>query len=165
MKLPLFCVFLMLLGVVSIGFAQATSKTSTKPKAKIDPDRVMTLSCGMTTTTRQRNEEIRVEWRLAASSSEDTFYYNTRKMGCNKGVLKVWIKEVAKSTKSTADVSPYAIRRYELKCSSSEVRVVSSTAYGKNGDVLLSLPFPDAVWEEVIPGSIAEHILETVCHK
>ena len=163
MKLALIC--LILACVASIGFPQTNKRISTNAKAKDNPDKVMTSACGVRTTMRQLNDEIKVEWRPAAMSNEDDFYYNTRKMRCNKGVLKVWIKAVAKYTKSTAEVSPYSIRRYELKCGSNEVRVISSTAYGKTGDVLLSQEFPNANWEEAIPGSIAEHILETVCHE
>jgi hypothetical protein len=158
-------IFLTLGCVASIGFPQTNKNISTNAKAKNDPDKVRTSACGVRITMRQLNEKIKVEWRPAAMSNEDDFYYNTRKMRCDKGVLKVWIKVVAKKTKSTAEVSPYSIRRYELKCGSSEVRVISSTAYGKTGDVLLSQQFSNAIWEEAIPGSIAEHILETVCHK
>lgn len=37
-------------------------------------------------------EEIKVEWAVATTTSDEFYYYNTRKMLCEKGILKIWVK-------------------------------------------------------------------------
>lgn len=55
--------------------------------------------------------------------------------------------------------------RYELKCRLDQLRVTSVTDYDKDGNVLRSETYDRARWEDVIPDSAGEEILNTVCHK
>lgn len=108
-------------------------------------------------------EERKTEWRIVTESPTETHFYNTRKMLCDKnGILKVWGKSIEKDT--TKNLS-YQIVRYELKCRSNQIKIVSGTDYDKSGKVLKLRTYDDPTWEDAIPDSIGEAILETICHK
>lgn len=119
--------------------------------------------CGIRQTIQEFIEETSIEWRPAAETDDERFYYNTQKMRCaEQGVLKVWIKWVPKLSKYPLD---HSMTRYEFKCLIDQVRIVSQTDYDPKGSVLKSETFGDAKWKEIIPHTVGEDILNTVCRK
>jgi hypothetical protein len=153
---------LILLSSISIG---QTSKRGSKKRAEpnLALDKPFTTPCGVSYNNfDEAMQESSIEWRVAASSSESVYLYNTRKQQCDRttGIMKVWIKERAVGSEETA-----SMMRYELKCRSNELRVTSLTEYLKTGDVSRSRTYKTPEWNEVIPDSVGEGILETVCRK
>lgn len=101
-------------------------------------------------------------WRVAAASKEAMYLYNTRKITCEaNGTLRVWIK----GTYDDAGKSMATMSRYELKCRANQLRITSQTEYNRNGTVATSVSYKNPEWDEAIPDSVGERVLQTVCHK
>lgn len=105
--------------------------------------------------------ETKDEWRHAGESEAQSFFYNTRKTVCEKGILKVWIKTVQKDeTTSLA----YSMDRVDLNCRSNQQRLMSTIKYKKGGAVIDSFTSAAPKWEDLVPDSIGELIQRTICH-
>lgn len=146
------------------GFSQ-TSKRGSKKRSDLNLDlhKPFTTPCGV----RYKNfdevmDEVDVEWRVAASSSEEVFFYNTRKQQCdrNTGIIKVWVKGEAVDSERTTSMT-----RYEIKCRLDQLRIMSQIQYLRNGSVASSRTYRNPEWDDVIPDSVGERILETMCRK
>lgn len=127
----------------------------TKPRPTTSP-------CGIPIPTLDEfAEEYKVEWRniKIGETAQTTLYYNTHKQICEKGILKVWTKSVQK------DTLVYAIDRLEVNCRADQTRLMSSIKYQKDGVVMDSIVDANSKWRDVVPDSIAERLLETVCRK
>lgn len=74
----------------------------------------------------------------------------------------MWTKSVQKNTTETL---AYSIDRLELNCRSNQHRLLSTVKYQKDGTVIDSLTVRDPKWEDVIPDSVGESILQTICRK
>ena len=161
MKLAVCLVALFLVFTVSL-FGQ-TERRKPTPK-RPDIDRKAESDCGVLYSAREFVEELKVEWRVAGETNDDVYYYNTKKMECVQGVLKAWVKQVAKETNSTKGISPYSMQRVELNCRTAQIKLGAKTIYGKKGQVLGERPAePD--WTDVVPDSLGEGIWETICRK
>jgi len=107
-------------------------------------------------------EETKLEWRKAGETEDAILYRNTVKSVCDKGILKVWFKAVEKNTEKPLS---YTMRRYEVNCRSNQFRTTSIVQYRKNGAVLDSVDLKRADWDDPVPDSMGESIVEAVCHK
>jgi hypothetical protein len=126
-----------------------------------NPDRIGESRCGVQQSARELIEELKVEWRRAASTDEEFYNYNTRKMTCDsKGVLKVWIR-----TEGIGYGETRAMTRYEINCRNNQTRIMSMVKYDSGGGVTSNRSWKNPDWDEVIPDSVGEAILETVCRK
>ena len=81
-------------------------------------------------------------------------------MLCEKGVLKVWVK-----TEKIGDDAKRSMIRYEVNCHSNQMRTMSKTDYDKAGNVVGDFTSEKPKWEDVVPDSVGEGILGTVCRK
>ena len=97
---------------------------------------------------------------MVAQTKTDQFLYNPRKVTCFSDIktFKVWIKELHRDTDQR-----YGLALYEIKCLDRQFRVRSLTEYEKDGDVLKSGIFDDAAWEDPIPSTAAEAVLNKIC--
>jgi hypothetical protein len=103
------------------------------------------------------------DWVIATTDKGTTYFYNPRKMLCDdKGILKVWVKAVKQDLKEAGN---YSISRYDLKCEVNQVRILSQTEYNGKGEVTSDFTSDDPKWQDVVPDSVGEGILETVCNK
>jgi hypothetical protein len=148
----------------AVSFSQ-TSKRGSKKRSdlNLDLDKPFTTPCGVSYKNFDEvMDEADVEWRVAASSSDEVFFYNTRKQQCNRntGIIKVWVKGEAVDSDRTTSMT-----RYEVKCRANQLRIMSQTEYLKNRNVSSSRTYKNPEWDEVIPDSVGERILETVCRK
>lgn len=118
--------------------------------------------CGVSVPTFDEfMEERNLGWRVAAASKEAMYFYNTRGIKCDaNGILKVWIKGTYDAGKSIATMS-----RYELRCRANQLRISSQTEYNRDGTVATSRSYKNPEWDEAIPDSVGERVLQTVCHK
>ncbi len=97
---------------------------------------------------------------MTETKDGEKFYFNSMKpQTCEGGVLGVWIRT------AEAKSQGYSLDRYELKCAARKLRLASSTDYDKDGRVLHSTSFDSASWDDVIPDSVGEAILQTVCRR
>jgi hypothetical protein len=113
----------------------------------------------------------RPEWSLAAESKDEAFYYNTKWI-CVHNIVRVWIKSLLKESDDPPQFLPRdtiskqsatSIARYELRCKAGQTRVTQAVEYDTRGRVTHSRSTPSAKWEEVVPDSIGEGILKSVC--
>lgn len=120
----------LLLSVAVINPSAQTKQKAKQPKP--DPYLVPLESpCGIPVPRYDEYlEELKVEWRGIAENDQTTWYYNTRRQVCEKGILKVWTKSVEKQNLA------YAIDRLEINCRSNQTRLTSSIKYKNDGSVL-----------------------------
>jgi hypothetical protein len=138
-------------------FGQASKR---KPRARSKVTKHAESPCGIPIPTfAEAVEELKVEWRKINENDQSTWYYNTHRQVCEKGILKVWTKVVEKENLT------YSIDRLEINCRSNQTRLTSSVKYRKDGSVLDSATAPAPEWGDVLPNSIGENVLETVCRK
>lgn len=107
-------------------------------------------------------EERSTEWRLATASKEAVYYFNTRRIVCSNGILKVWVKGVDDPQRNPV---PSSMLKYELDCRAEKYRVTTAVYYERNGSVESNKSYRNPKWEEPIPDSIGEGILQRVCRK
>ena len=100
-------------------------------------------------------------WLLAATSHDQKLYYN-RNWICDQVVIKVWVKAVSRDADNPATSS---MSLYELKCKANQIRVTQNVEYDKDGKVQTSDVDYGAKWKDVVPESVGECILNTVCGK
>ena len=140
---------------------------TTKPKAKPKPTATKSkwekyTPCGVYyKTVDDFINDLGHGWRNIGQTKTDEIWYDSDKERCtDNGILKVWIKEKHKDT----DLK-YGLILYELKCKTDELRVKSRTEYQKDGRVLDSDEYPNSSWSDVIPDSMGEEIMKTVCRR
>jgi len=161
----------MFLAVALVAFGQhggsviggkSARKSTAKPKPKATPASKDVSGCGQQIPTfDQYLEEIKIEWRPVIGSEDATIYYNTRKTACDKdGILHVWIKALEKHSQTTLS---YSIIRYELKCRTDQYRLMSATGYDSAGRVVNSTNPDNPKWEDAVPDSVVEGVLNHVC--
>lgn len=141
------------------------SQSKRKQPAAQKPTKPIPIPCGIKQTVQEFVEESSIEWRHAAETDDEEFYYNTRRMRCDdQGVLKVWIKSIPKPKISKYPLD-HSLQRYEFKCTLDQMRKVSETSYDLAGRVLDSETIDNAKWQDVLPHSVGESMLNTVCNK
>lgn len=91
--------------------------------------------------------------------------------GYNQDIIKIWTKQIIKKvtdqrskSKGKVYLNAYMLQLMEYDCKNMKLRVISSTAYSANGAVFGSEDFGSfADWEDVIPDSVGETMIEKVC--
>lgn len=151
--LPL--LFLGIAIVTAFGQSRLKQAPAKKPKAKVQ------LSCVPSEHDLIAGTVGVPQWLLAAKSPNEVFYYNIDWVCVDNVVIRVWIKSL-----STAAGNPIAsMSRYELKCKANKIRMIRHIEYDKNGDAQASPSDPKVKWEDVVPESVGESILNAVCQK
>jgi hypothetical protein len=146
----------------------SVSSSQRKPKPKADPLTELTRPrgvspCGVPIPSFEEFvEEQRIEWRVVSATKETLYFYNTHRVTCGSGgILSAWVKGTYDNeAKSISDMT-----RYEFKCRLNHLRITSQAEYYKDGSVKSSRTYKNAEWDEVIPDSVGESILEGICRK
>lgn len=150
---------LLLVGMVVVTtLGQSKQKRATAKRS--DPELIQ--PCGVRQTLESDLEAGTLggsPWRLVATSYDENLYYN-RNWSCVSNVIKVWVK----STRN-ADQHATSMSRYELRCNRNQIRIVQAVEYDTDGDVQSSYVDSRVEWRDVVPDSIGETILNTVCQK
>ncbi|HEV7744421.1 MAG TPA: surface-adhesin E family protein [Pyrinomonadaceae bacterium] len=162
MKKAIFIALLMLLSIASVADLLGQS-SKRKARTKTTTRQPSVSPCGVPIPSfAEFVEETKQEWRKAGETEDANLYYNTLKSVCDKGILKVWFKSVEKDTDKPLS---YTMRRYEVNCRSNQLRLTSMVQYRKNGAVLDSIDLKGPDWNDPVPDSMGESIVEAVCHK
>jgi hypothetical protein len=153
-------ILFLLLSIVFVNsFGQSKQKRETTKRA--DPQVIQPCGVRMTTETMLAAGTVGGSpWLLAATSHDRKFYYN-RNWICDQVVIKVWVKAVSRN----ADDPASSMSLYELKCKANQTRVTQNVEYDKDGKVQTSDVDYRAKWKDVVPESVGESILNTVCGK
>src|SRR5688572_2364266 len=93
------CIVAVLALLCSATFSQTPKrKPKPKPTPKLDLswwDKPIETPCGIKYSNFDEvMEDADVEWRTASVTSRELYFYNTKRRGCEKGVVKVWVKGV-----------------------------------------------------------------------
>jgi len=164
-RMALLALLSFLLCATPISLSQtAKSKRRARPKPKTDYSKPFETRCGVRYPSFDEFvKETQDYWFEISVSSSSKSLYNPTKVLCDeKGMLKVWIKAVEIDTSKRLS---HSMTRFELNCRKDQMRVLSDTSYDKNGAVIRSETVRTPEWEEVIPDSVGETILNTVCRK
>ena len=57
----------------------------------------------------------------------------------------------------------YAVELYEVNCIEKKILLLESTAYSKDGDVIISANSQATKWSSIVPGSMGEALYGSVC--
>ena len=112
------------------------------------------------------------DWKLFGFNDTGDAYYDAE--GINrpsKDVVRFWekvvwsekavIDEVAKSGIKYKTLS-YTLALYEYHCAEKKLRTLSIVYYSTDGEVLFSHS-QESEWEFIVPGSVGEDALKTLC--
>lgn len=111
-------------------------------------------------------------WKLITKAkSGNEYYLDMAKVITTKenvfGEKKIWVKEIEtkKTVKNgkTSVVKTKTLSLFEIKCSSSEYRVVKEVVYNSKGTVIRSKDFYNS-YDTPVPDSIGEAVFEAVCN-
>lgn len=162
---------LLALAVVAFGQhgkTQIGGKTASKSKAKAKPKPKPTPKSNWPTYTpcgvyyrdaKDFVDDLNKGWRLIGETNDDYLWHDSDKEICDADskVLKAWIKAIHRKEKAA-----YSLMLYELKCETNQFRLKSSADYDTSGNLLQSEKY-DTTWEDAIPDSAGEVILNKVC--
>jgi len=154
-------ILFLLLSIVFVNsFGQSKRKRATVKRA--DPEVIRPCGAHLTPETDLAAGSVGGSpWLWAATSHDEKLYYN-RNWICDQVVIKVWVKAVSRDGDNPATSS---MSLYELKCKANQIRVTQSIEYDKDGKVQTSDVDYRAKWKDVVPESVGESILNTVCGK
>lgn len=103
------------------------------------------------------------EWIKIAESESTTHSVNpARWRSQTKGSLQAWVKSDEKKTKKGIKYK-YYLSDYRINCKEDSLYVASSTFYDSKGGLINSEKKSYPAFEEVIPESVGERILKTMC--
>ena len=57
----------------------------------------------------------------------------------------------------------YSLDLWELKCAQNTIRILATTHYSRNGEVLDSKKNDHAKWKSIVPGSVEDSLQKAVC--
>jgi Bacterial SH3 domain len=98
------------------------------------------------------------EWLLYGTSNNENEYYNPAKMTRTGFVVSVWTKGRDKFTDSLIETS-----LLQIDCQASKYRSAAGVRYNPNGSVSRSWENASVSWSIIIPDTIAESLMNTVC--
>lgn len=111
-------------------------------------------------------------WKLITKDkSGNEYYLDMVKVITAKenvfGEKKIWVKEI-ETKKTVKNGKTYVVKTktlslFEIKCSSSEYRVVKEVVYNSKGTVIRSKEFFNS-YDTPVPDSIGEAVFEAVCN-
>lgn len=114
----------------------------------------------------------RSNWKLYSETDFFSSYYDTETVyHFSKNIVKVWVKEV-NTEKGIIDMvnhlgekykdCDHIKKLYEVDCAEKKFRILSSDAYSKAGEIIISDDYPSE-WKSIIPKSEGEALHKTVC--
>jgi hypothetical protein len=107
------------------------------------------------------DDELESRWRYVGSAGDsDRWYWDVESLTESApGVLTVWVQIQYSRHESGYD---YAKQRWQIDCNDREAAIRSYIAY-RDGDVAAQDRFRAIDWIDVVPGSIGEQLMESVC--
>jgi hypothetical protein len=117
------------------------------------------------------------DWKLCTQSGDGTMYYYdpTRVTQVSEGVLRFWGNALLslEAIKRFVKIDPkftkldHIISFVEMNCTERKRRPLWIMGFDKNGVAIenAEIPFDEAEWEVILPGSVQEDILDALCVK
>jgi len=101
------------------------------------------------------------------------FYYDRGSITHpSKDIVRVWekivysekgvntqVEELGKRYKNLS----HTLNLWEVNCVEKQTRILQSTAYSKDGTIIISAASSKSEWEFIIPGSVGEGLHSAVC--
>ena len=90
----------------------------------------------------------------------------------SKNIVRTWTKKIYSKSAVTRYVKEmgkrfenlsYAVELYEVNCIEKKILLLESTAYSKDGDVIISAKSQATKWSSIVPGSMGEALFGSVC--
>jgi hypothetical protein len=115
------------------------------------------------------------DWSLFSATDKDISYYDKASISHpSKNVIRVWNKTVL-TEKGLIDMvgtlgknferASYLIDLWEINCTEKMFRILTSTCYSKEGEVVYSnvstKPLPE--YRFIVPESVAETLIKEIC--
>lgn len=103
-------------------------------------------------------------WYMFNNHYTDTsfFYFDHDTVTKQGSTVTIWVKSVNDQNFPNSDGSLSAAIKDSYDCAKRTVRTLTATTYGKNAQFIRTNSNPGKA-EDVIPGSIGEGLLKTVC--
>ncbi len=112
------------------------------------------------------------DWKLYSETDFFSSYYDKESINhISKNIIWVWVKEVNTQKGITDMVKRFGeeykncdhIKKlYEVNCAEKRIRILSSAAYSKAGEIIISDDSPSG-WISIVPKSEGEALDKTVC--
>ena len=111
-------------------------------------------------------------WKLYSETDFFSSYYDRETVNrTSENIVRVWVKEVNTEKGMTDMVNRFGeefkncdhIKKlYEIDCTEKRIRILSSAAYSRAGEVIISDDSPSK-WISIMPKSEGEALHKTVC--
>lgn len=140
------------------------------------------ILCSSVTQAQKKKSGQQEEWAYITTISSDNrkvYFAPKRTVPSENKAIKTWIKLVsggpfssfmqgvirAENNLSTEGYDKYShtMELVEINCIKRQARWLTSIDYDEKGEVLESRDTPESRWNDVVPDSIGETILEKVC--
>ena len=112
------------------------------------------------------------DWKLYSETDFFSSYFDKENISrISKNIVRVWVKEVNTEKGMTDMVNRFGeefkncdhIKKlYEVDCAEKGIRILSSAAYSRAGEVIISDDSPSK-WISIMPKSEGEALHKTVC--
>lgn len=106
------------------------------------------------------------KWEPVAETPQNTYYIDYDAIREDGNIRKLWsIRDYKQRSQSGAMSSRL---REEFNCKEEKQKLLSLTTFSESmarGDVVLDVPNTGNDWENILPGSAAEVILDAICAK
>jgi hypothetical protein len=126
------------------------------------------------------------DWRIFSANKKHYWMYSPKRVTRTaKGITRIWVKqtpshdsllngdakrelirkreELGLTTRGYENWS-YSLIQFDLKCRERKTRLIMRTDYNSEGDVLDTDEEPGH-WDEVVPESVAERMLNVACNR
>lgn len=104
------------------------------------------------------------DWVRISTASNGAVYFADGSTIVTEGTKKkVWIKIDFSRVKTEKARS--ALERWEFLCTGKQMRVASGVSYAPDGSTFNSFQNSYATWEDVIPDSMGEAVMEMICDR
>jgi len=107
---------------------------------------------------RKTRNNSRDEWIYYAASSTSSFYYNPAKTIRAGSNVRVWTKEVSRTSYSTE-----AMEQLEFNCQMGRFRSLAGVLYNSSGTSYRSWDKPKANFITIIPETVVESLYKKLC--
>lgn len=150
--------------VTTIVLGQTARRKTTKAKTPRGTDKSFTTRCGVYyPDIKHFMSDIDLDYFEVSSAADTKFYYRPKDTSCDdRGILRIWIKEVPKLPKFGDDQESYTLVRYEIKCREEQLNTLSRIVYNSKGNVVRSRSF-DPDFTDVVPDSVGSAIVREAC--
>ena len=183
-KMILVCLVVVLTGIPCFGQTKSKSKGKSRKRPPVSEKEADYDYSGLLDLSGIENILGSSNWKPIAESGGSSYFYGTKTIKrLPGGVVRVWIKEVLNNQTSLGraeflrnrkarGVRTYGYEKYshtltlyEFNCTKAETRILSTVDYDEAGQVIDSTSYKNSAWDYVVPDSIGESMLKTVCSK